>query len=247
MRPNWDIETFIPSVLKLIGKGALASHNLQTLKWFSEAGIEVKWNILYGFPQEDAEDYAPFTELLPALFHLARPQAVDRVRLDRFSRYFENPEAHGMANPRPNPAFAYVYPFPEKTLARMAYYYEYDYADGRNPLDYASGVLECVRRWQDLAGSVILRKWDREDGTLIITDTRQCAVKLQYRMREWERDLYLYCDTGRTRTAMLKHLAEAPESNINERAVDATIREWLSRKLAVELDGRIHALAVWRR
>ncbi|MEA1952042.1 MAG: RiPP maturation radical SAM C-methyltransferase, partial [Planctomycetota bacterium] len=101
------IETFIPSVLKLIGKGATASHNLQTLKWFSEAGVEVKWNILYGFPQESAGDYAAFIDLLPALFHLAPPLAIGRVRLDRFSRYFEDPEKHGMANPRPNAAFSY--------------------------------------------------------------------------------------------------------------------------------------------
>ena len=239
------IETFIPSVLKLIGKGALASHNLQVLKWFSEAGIEVKWNILYGFPQENAEDYGPLRELLPLLFHLAPPQAVGRVRLDRFSRYFENPESHGMANPRPNPAFGYVYPFPEETIAEMAYYYDYDYADGRNPLDYAGGVMEGVRRWQDLAGAVVLRKWDRDDGTLIITDTRPCAEELQYRMRGWERDLYLYCDTGRSRKAIAKYLAQSPESDVDERSLDATIREWLSRKVAVELDGRIHALAVW--
>ena len=239
------IETFIPSVLKLIGKGATASHNLQVLKWFSEAGIEVKWNILYGFPQENADDYTPFAELLPALFHLAPPQAVGRVRLDRFSRYFENPEAHGMINPRPNRAFAYVYPFPEETLAQMAYYYEYDYADGRNPLDYAQPLIEGVREWQDLAGSVVLRKWDREDETLIITDTRPCAAGFQYRMRDWERALYLYCDSGRTRWDILNFLESFLESPVDESFMEITLQEWLSRKLAVELDERVHALAVW--
>lgn len=233
------IETFIPSVLKLVGKGATASHNLQALTWFSEAGIEVKWNILYGFPGENAEDYASLADLLPALFHLAPPQAVGRVRLDRFSRYFENPAAHGMANPRPNPAFAYVYPFPEESLARMAYYYDYDYADGRDPLDYAGGIIECVRRWQELAGSVVLRKWDRGDATLIITDTRPCAAELQYRMRRGERAAYLHCDAGRTRREISRF------ANVSEPAADAMIREWLERRLAVELEGRLHALAIW--
>lgn len=233
------IETFIPSVLKLVGKGATASHNLQALTWFSEAGIEVKWNILFGFPGENAEDYAALADLLPALFHLAPPQAVGRVRLDRFSRYFENPAAHGMANPRPNPAFAYVYPFPEESLARMAYYYDYDYADGRDPLDYAGGIIECVRRWRELAGSVVLRKWDRGDATLIITDTRPCAAELQYRMRRGERAAYLYCDAGRTRREISRF------ANVSEPAADAMIREWLERRLAVELEGRLHALAIW--
>ncbi len=232
------IETFIPSVLKLVGKGATAGHNLQALKWFSEAGIEVKWNILYGFPGENAEDYAAMIDLLPAIFHLAPPQAVGRVRLDRFSRYFENPESHGMANVRPNPAFAYVYPFSEEALARMAYYYEYDYADGRDPLEYAGPVLECARRWHELAGSVVLRKWDRQDETLIITDTRPCAAELQYRMRGVERAAYLHCDTGRTPRALARFVDIAPA------AMNALIRQWLERKLAAHLEGRIHALAI---
>ena len=46
-----------------------------------------------------------------------------------------------MANPRPNPAFAFSYPFPQDVLGRLAYYYEYDYADGRDPLDYFAPVL----------------------------------------------------------------------------------------------------------
>ena len=57
------IETFITPVLKLAGKGANAIQNLQTLKWFSEAGIEVKWNFLYGFPREDPADYARLLDI----------------------------------------------------------------------------------------------------------------------------------------------------------------------------------------
>ncbi|MCX7424805.1 MAG: RiPP maturation radical SAM C-methyltransferase, partial [Planctomycetia bacterium] len=127
------VETFIPSVLRHIGKGTTAAHNVQALKWFSAAGVEVKWNLLYGFPGEKPEDYAAMAELLPSLVHLAPPLAVGRVRLDRFSPYFDDPIAHGMVNPRPHRAFAHVYPFGLDVLARLAYYHEYDYADGRNP------------------------------------------------------------------------------------------------------------------
>ena len=239
------IETFIPSVLKLIGKGSTASQNLQVLKWLSESGVEVKWNLLYGFPQENAENYAAMIDLLPALFHLVPPQAVGRVRLDRFSRYFENPEAYGMTNPRPNEAFRYVYPFPQASLQKMAYYHEFDYADGRDPLDYAQGLIDAVRQWQELDGTVTLRKFDRDDGTLIITDTRPCALEFQYRMRDWERAVYLYCDTGRTRKEIVAFLSERFPHNIAESSLDSTLEEWLSCKLAVELEGRTHALATF--
>ena len=93
------IETFLTPVLKHIGKGANALQNLQALKWFSEPGIEVKWNFLYGFPGEDPAEYAKLLDLLPSLYHLAPPLAVGRVRLDRFLAVFRRSGRLGHGRP----------------------------------------------------------------------------------------------------------------------------------------------------
>ena len=61
------IETFSTPILKLMDKGVTGMQNLQTLKWFSEAGVEIQWNLLYGFPGEDPQEYAKLAELLPSL------------------------------------------------------------------------------------------------------------------------------------------------------------------------------------
>ena len=200
------IETFITPILRMINKGATGLQNLQTLKWLSEPGIEVKWNILYGFPDENPEDYRWLAELIPSLYHLVPPIAWGRVRLDRFSPYFEDPIGHGMTNPRPNPAFRYVYPFPESVLRRMAYYYEYDYADGRNPHEYFEPVRQQIERWHSLYGTVTLRQWDRADGVLLLTDTRPGAAAFQRRLTGWQRQVYLFCDTGRTFRSIMEYL-----------------------------------------
>lgn len=202
------IETFITPILRMIHKGATGVQNLQTLKWLSEPGIEVKWNLLYGFPGENPDDYQWLADLIPSLYHLAPPMAWGRVRLDRFSPYFEDPIGHGMVNPRPNPAFHYVYPFPESVLRRMAYYYEYDYADGRNPHEYFAPVEQEIKRWHSLAGTVTLREWDRPDGVLLLTDTRPFATAFQRRLTGWERQMYLFCDTGRTFRTIVQYLAQ---------------------------------------
>jgi ribosomal peptide maturation radical SAM protein 1 len=242
------VETFITPVLKRIGKGANALQNLQTLKWFSEAGIEVKWNLLYGFPGEEAEGYRDLADLIPAIVHLAPPLAVGRVRLDRFSPYFQDPQAHGMANPRPHRAFAYVYPFAEDQLRRLAYYYEYDYADGRDPLDYAASCLEAIDTWRQLAGSVTLRAWDREDGLLILTDTRPCATALQHRLKGLAREAYVYCDTGRSEKKIIDFAAERSAGEpVDEQAVRQMLDGWLRDRLMVLLDGRYLSLALWSR
>jgi len=239
------IETFITPVLKLIGKGAKAVQNLQTLKWFSEHDIEVKWNVLYGFPGEDPNDYAGLAELIPSIVHMAPPLAVGRVRLDRFSPYFQDPAAYGMVNARPNAAFRYVYPFPAEVLGRMAYYYEYDYADGRNPLDYAAPALEAIESWQQLKGTVTLRYWDRPDGVLILNDTRPCATAFQRRLTDIERRLYLYCDTGRSLRRVIEYAAKRADGRrLDQSAVQRTLDTWVEERIMARLDDRYLSLAL---
>ena len=239
------IETFITPVLKLIGKGATALQNVQTLKWFSEAGIEVKWNLLYGFPGEDPDDYAAMADLLPSLCHLAPPLAIGRVRMDRFAPYFEDPAAHGMINARPHRAFGHVYPFAHDVLERMAYYFEYDYADGRNPLDYAAETIHTAETWQHLGTSVTLSYWDRPDGVLILTDTRPTAESFQQRLTRLERAVYLFCDTGRSPPEIRGYIAQAnPHEPIEEESLQRMLDDWIARRIMVHLDGRYLSLAL---
>ena len=239
------IETFITPVLKLIGKGANALQNLQTLKWFSEADIEVKWNILYGFPGEDPADYAALAELLPSIYHLAPPLAVGPVRLDRFSPYFEDPEAYGMKDPRPNRAFGYVYPFSEDALRQMAYYYEYDYADGRKVLDYAEPMLRAAETWRQLNRTVTLRSFDRADGVLILTDTRPDATVFQQRLTGIQRAVYLFCDSGHTLHKIAEHVADITEgSPPDETTLLRMLDEWIDSRIMVHLDNRYLSLAL---
>lgn len=239
------IETFITPVLRLIGKGAKAIHNLRVLKWFSEAGIEVKWNILYGFPGEDPEDYAAMADLLASLYHLHPPLAVGRVRLDRFSPYFENPLAHGMTHTRPNRALGYVFPFPGDALARLAYSYEYGYADGRNPLDYAAPMIRAAERWQQLKGSVTLRCFDRSDGVLLLSDTRPCAEVFQWRLTGIERKVYLLCDGGRSLEAIARTLARAGEDRVpDQSALRNMLDGWVKARVMAHLDDRYLSLAL---
>lgn len=239
------IESFMTPVLKLIGKGANAVQNLQTLKWFSEAGIEVKWNMLYGFPGEDPAGYARMAQLLPLLCHLAPPIAVGRVRMDRFAPFFNDPAAYGMVNPRANRAFRYVYPFPREVLDRLAYYYEFDFADGRNPLDYVGPVLEAIERWRNLYGTVDLRALDRPDGVLFLHDTRPCAAAFQHRLTGLERAIYLYCDTGRSLRKILEFASQQPGgATFNECSLRPLLQRWLDERLMVRLDDRYLSLAL---
>jgi ribosomal peptide maturation radical SAM protein 1 len=239
------IETFSTPILKLMDKGSTGMQNLQTLKWFSEAGMIVEWNFLYGFAGEDPAEYAALAELLPSLYHLVPPGAAGRVRSDRFSPYFMHPEAYGLANLRPNAAFAYSFPFPAESLARLAYYFEYDYADGRRVEDYMGPLLERIATWRELTGSVMLRQFDRSDGVLLIHDTRPGAAAFQQRLTGLQRAVYLYCDTGRTLAKIVEHAARlSPESPPPEALLRRMLKNWVDERLMVHLDDRYLSLAL---
>jgi ribosomal peptide maturation radical SAM protein 1 len=239
------IESLSTPALTLMGKGVTAIENVQTLRWLAEAGVTAQWNLLYGFPGEDPGEYARMAALLPSLYHLAPPQTAGRVRADRFSPYFDAPERYGITNLRPHRAFRHVYPFPPDVLGRLAYYFDYDYADGRDLAEYVGPLLDAVAAWQRLAGTVTLRSWDRPDGVLLVIDTRPGAELFQRRLTGIERAVYLFCDAGRTLPEILAHVAATFDpSEANESAIGAMLARWVAARLMVFLDGRYLSLAL---
>ncbi|MGL4595391.1 MAG: RiPP maturation radical SAM C-methyltransferase [Thermoguttaceae bacterium] len=248
------IETFSTPILKHLSKGATAWQNLQTLKWYTESGIEVKWNVLYGFPGEDPVEYTKMTEWLPSISHFHPPQAFGRVRVDRFSPYHNHPEKFGITRLRPFRGFSFLYPFDEQILRRLAYFHEFDFSSQTSPdqnsideqtpdqhsiYDYTILLREQLATWKTEFTSGTLRAFDREDGVLLLTDTRRVATEFQYRLSTEEREWYLFCDAARTR----KDLAnQFPNSDPNR--IDATLLYWIDKKILLSVDDRFFALAI---
>ena len=145
------IESFSNEVLRLMRKGCTGLQNIQFLRWCDELGIFPIWNLLYGFPGESPAEYELTARLLPTISHLTPPASCGQFRLDRFSPMYMHPEEFGLAGVRPHCAYYYVFPLGRNGLARLAYYFEFDYADGRDPKSYASRVEGEVARWTSLS------------------------------------------------------------------------------------------------
>ena len=190
------IENLSTSVLKLMRKGCTFLQNVQFLKWTRQFGIAGVWNFLYGFPGEEADAYERVAHWVPSLVHLRPPEVCCKVRFDRFSPYFTQSDQFNLRNRRTHAAYSFVYPFPEEVLARMAYYFEYDF-DGKDEIDdYAKFAVDLITAWQKADGTAVLEAHlDPEE--LLIVDTR-FGKRSEYRLRGIERELYLYCDEARS-------------------------------------------------
>jgi ribosomal peptide maturation radical SAM protein 1 len=215
------IESLSTSILKLMQKGCTALQNIQFLKWASGLGIDAAWNFLLGFPGEDPHEYVRMAALIPALVHLQPPQGFGFIRLDRFSPYFNDPGRFGLTNLRPAAGYTMSYPFPAAVLGRLAYYFEYDYADGRVPAQYAAPTVDMLRYWSRFNCPFgFTFKIDRE--TLLLRDRRPQAAQEHGALSGAERAAYEYLEAAHPFKALQAHLSAG-----GHRVDDSTLRGWL--------------------
>jgi ribosomal peptide maturation radical SAM protein 1 len=202
------IESFSTGILRLMGKGADRLQNLQLLKWCAELGVDVKWNFLYGFPGEPPEDYTEMAALLPRLVHLPVPNGVFRIRMDRFSPNWRDPAGHGLKGVAPYWTYGFAYqPLPADLRARIAYFFDFDYADGRDPEAYVGELKRAAERWasRHAAGAVL----ELRDGSAgpFVADSRLGDLEIEPLDTD-ERRLLGSLDSARSITALR---AEAPD------------------------------------
>lgn len=232
------IESFSSQILELMGKGIKALQNIQVLKWFKEYGIRPYWNILWGFPGEDPEEYRRMSKLIPLLTHLPRPDCASKIRLDRFSPNFKFAEKLGFTNVRPSPAYFHIYKDVDREkVANLAYYFFYDYRDPRNVEEYTAELWEELRLWwKNAEESDLFSMKNRE--SLFIWDFRRAAREPLTVLTEVEKVLYEACDGIQT-IGTLATLTQQPTAD-----VEGILEPLLRRGLMVRENNSYLSLAV---
>ena len=235
------IETLGNQTLQVMRKGCTGLQNIQLLRWCEELEMAPIWNMLYGFPHEPPEEYGRMAELIPLLTHLPPPAFCIRVRMDRFSPLYNQAAEFGLNNVRVMEAYSYVYPLPESALRNLAYFFEFDYGDGRLPADYAIPVVKRVEEW----ARIVEEKPPRLDvygagKMLVIVDTRPCATRRQHVFTGLAARVYQGCDSAVKAPSLARRLL-APEVEVRN-AIDRFMEE----KLMVEMDGQFLSLAIFR-
>jgi ribosomal peptide maturation radical SAM protein 1 len=243
------IESMSDHILKLMRKGTTALRNIQLLKWCKAHGISVDWNILYGFPGETSADYAAMLPLLEQIRFLGPPSACGPVRMDRFSPYFNAPEAFGLINVRPLAPYRYLYPFAEESLQKIAYYFDYNYTAEVDPTGFAASVIAYVNEWQQQPEYGTLSAIVAQDGTLTLLDTRSNAVLPEVTLVGVEKAIYVYCDEMHTLPSILQYCRQQfPEQTLTEPAVRNFLTSLVANHLMIS-DGKYFlslAIAVTR-
>lgn len=234
------IESLSDDVLAIMKKGVKGLQNVQLLKWCKEAGITPYWNFLWGFPGEPEEEYERMADLVPLLTHLPPPEVGVSIRLDRFSPNYTQAAAFGLLDVKPMASYRHLYDVDEQALARLAYFFDFRYGDGRDVPRYTARLSEAIGRWKTFHQESQLVYLDRGDE-LVVLDSRPAARRAVTRLAGDARLVYLGCDAIQTRASLRAWLA-AQDGNVE--SIEPALAEMLNLGLMVEDGaGRLLSLA----
>lgn len=221
------IESFSNRVLRLMKKGVSAGQNLQLLKWCTEYGIKVDWNLLWGFPGEDPADYREMAAMAPLLCHLQPPSRGSRIRLDRFSPNFRDSQALGFSGVRPYEAYFDVYDgLPARAIHNIAYFFRAnDQLDGEIE-GYTRDLSTAIEQWQAghaTSGFFYLEQGDR----IVLVDRRSLRMEREPLVLDGlAAQVFASCDTTQSIAALTRELGGVAAEQIEE-----TLRALLAKGL----------------
>ena len=174
------VESFSTPVLRAMRKGVRGIDNVILLKHAYQAQLGVYYNVLYGLPDDQPQDYEAVVERLPRLYHLMPPSARTETIVTRFAPLQTDFQRFNLQD-QPVHHECYDTWFSQDFLARSgfsldeyAYYFKrnFSYSPVLSQL-YLELVMQ-IDHWKALhRGGFVELSYERgADGTLTVTDTR---------------------------------------------------------------------------
>ena len=237
------IESLSTPILKLMRKGVTGLQNIRLLKWAKQYGIDVNWNLLYGFPREATAEYERMADTMQSLTHLQPPASTSVLVVERFSPYHQNPAEFGLIDVKPTPYYRYVYATDEETLSDLAYDFIHQYEDGSDPSKHLQIVKPIIELWREgFSRGINSLTYKRGPGFLTISDRRSNLESSDYHLADTEARIYLLCDGGATAAGIWNSLHEQG-LDVSRTQINDFLEMLVAARLVYQEDGLHLALA----
>lgn len=198
------IESFSTKVLRSMDKGVRAIDNVSLLKAGYINRLIIDYNLLYGLPDDSAEDYLLMARRIPQIYHLMPPISRNETVVTRFAPLQANPGRFGIAtNARHHPCYDVIFSREYLSgsgfsLDDYAYYFDRNFPYQPELETLYSQIVQQVNHWkaQHRERFVELSYAPAANG-LAITDSR-FAAEDQYELTGPLAAVYRACDAGPT-------------------------------------------------
>jgi ribosomal peptide maturation radical SAM protein 1 len=235
------IESLSSPILRLMRKGVRAIQNVNMMRWAKYYGLHTGWNLIWGFPGEQREDYLQQAQLMKLLFHLDPPGGVGPVWLERFSPLFRERDAFPLARLAPERSYHYVYP-QHVDLDRLAYFFDFE-LENTLPKDSLPEVEAAAKEWQERASQTPEPAlWFRRAPGYVEVDDQRHADK--WRLHHFEgplADLYFAASDHPVKPQQLK---ERLGLDYSVAQIAHSLDEFCARGLMMHDEGSYLSLAL---
>jgi magnesium-protoporphyrin IX monomethyl ester (oxidative) cyclase len=255
------IEGLNDKLLKIMLKGNNACHGIRLLKWSRQFGIYVMWNYLCDAPGELDEWHKDEIDLIPLLTHLQAPwNAGTSIRFDRFARYTIKADEYQLEL-EPCDSYQHIYPLQGEALRDQAYFFynkNKTVINNGEPQPYMDQLKARMEQWRELfyertdkgltenpsASAPELRLTRPDANTIVLEDTRPCAVQPRWELTGLQRVVYDACDAGETLRAITTTVHACGHEQVTEGDVQGILDEFVAAKTAVFISSRYLSLGV---
>jgi ribosomal peptide maturation radical SAM protein 1 len=239
------IESLADRTLAVMDKGVSAAQNIALLRWCQEIGVLAGWNLLFGFPGEDLDDYERMLEICRKLTHLRAPGVCGLIRMDRFSPNFTRWQEKGFSAVRPMLAYQHVFPLDEQRLREVAYFFDYEHpsrdaADSRSEEIIAFGETWRGLNHRDRPQNGTFAVREHLEGGWILVDSRFNRPKASWRLDAGESLLLRLADGPVGREPLLRRAASL--WNGGGSSPEGAYDSLCAKEALIEVGGKVLAL-----
>lgn len=172
------IESFSSSVLRKMDKGVTAIQNVHTLLLGKQHGVVVHYNILYGLPDDEEQEYEAIVSSLPRLSHLDPPSTRLLVQITRYAPLHTNPQRFDIAPAYHDPSYELI--FSQEFLSAQGfdlddfcYYFERSFENSPRLNHLYREIDRLVDEWKRVQTQRQVYLWyEAKAGGLEIFDSR---------------------------------------------------------------------------
>jgi ribosomal peptide maturation radical SAM protein 1 len=147
------IESFSSDVLRKMHKGVSAVQNVHTLLLGRRFNVRIYYNLIYGFPGDDATEYERMLTVLPRLFHLAPPATCIPVQITRYAPLQVQPEMFGIERAQAEEGYELIFSrkYMERTgfnIEDFCYYFERPFENSVYLQRLYARINDLVMAWR---------------------------------------------------------------------------------------------------
>jgi ribosomal peptide maturation radical SAM protein 1 len=229
------VENLSSRVLKIMDKGITGCQNVRLLRDSETVGINLNWNYLYGFPGETDADYDSVIEQMPALHHLTPPFSTPRLKVERFSPYFDRPEL-GFGELRPAEQYRHIYDLPETELADLVYVF--DSPNRGIAEDCVTRLRKAIAAWTGAYPSSRLTHCDLDEHIVLIDTRPGFSWRVLDITDPLELAAFRLLDAPHSPAALFRKVS-ALHQDVTEEKIDALLARWYEIGLVFRDGGQV--------